>query len=85
MPSGMSQCSSMMALRITQLRPMCTPGITTERSTELYSSMRTAENSSDSRTTAPEMMQPPDTSEFTAMPVRSPSESTNFAGGCCTW
>ena len=49
------------------------------------SSTRTSENSSDSRTTAPEMMQPPDTMELTAMPRRPSSSRMNLAGGCCTW
>ena len=52
---------------------------------ELRSSTRTSENSSDSRTTAPEMMQPPDTMELMAMPRRPSSSRMNFAGGCCTW
>ena len=49
------------------------------------SSMRTSENSSDSRSTAPEMMQPPDTMELTAMPRRPSSSRMNFAGGRWPW
>ena len=75
----------MIALRTVQPRPMCTPGMITERSISECSSTRTVENSSDSRTTAPEMIEPPETSEFTAMPTRPASSSTNLAGGFCTW
>ncbi len=60
-------------------------GRTTERSMLVRSSTRTLENSSDSRTTAPEMMQPPETMELMAMPRRPSSSRMNFAGGCCTW
>jgi len=49
------------------------------------SSIRTSENSNDERTTAPEMMQPPDTTELMAVPRRLPHPGRNFAGGCCTW
>ena len=45
----------------------------------------TPENSNDWLTAAPEMMQPPETIELTAMPRRPSSSSTNFAGGCCSW
>ena len=75
----------MIALRIWQFWPMRTSGRTTERSTTERSSTRTPENSSDSRTVAPEMMAPPETSELIAMPRRPSSSSTNFAGGVCAW
>ena len=39
----------------------------------------------DSRTVAPEIIQPPDTIESTAMPRRVSSLKTNFAGGCWRW
>ena len=38
-------------------------------------------NSSERRSEAPETMQPPDTSEVTAMPRRPSSSWTNLAGG----
>jgi len=42
------------------------------------------ENSNECRTTAPEIIQPPDTMESTAMPRRSSSSKINFAGGSCS-
>ena len=43
--------------------------------------MRTPVNSSERRSDAPEMMQPPETSELTAWPRRLSSSWTNLAGG----
>src|SRR5205823_14634256 len=66
MSSGTSHPSSMMAREMVQPRPISACGRITERWMLVRSSMRTSENSSDSRSTAPEMMQPPDTMELTA-------------------
>ena len=85
MPSGTSHPSSMMAREMVQPRPISACGRITERWMLERSSMRTSENSSDSRSTAPEMMQPPDTMELTAMPRRPSSSRMNFAGGRWPW
>ena len=60
-------------------------GSTTERRTSLPSSTITPKNSSDSRTTAPETMQPPATIELIASPRRPSSSRMNFALGTCCW
>src|SRR5918994_3941012 len=80
-PSGISQPSSRMAPVIVQLRPMETFGSRTERSMREPSSICTLENTIDWRTTAPEMMHPPETIELIAMPRRLSSSRMNFAGG----
>ena len=43
--------------------------------------MRTPVNSSEREIAAPEMMQPPDTSDETASPRRPSTSCTNLAGG----
>src|ERR1700688_4044793 len=81
MPSLITHPSSMMAPMTLQPLPISTCGRMTERSMRERSSTRTSENSSDSRTMAPEMMQPPETIELIAMPRRPSSSRMNFAGG----
>src|ERR1700689_3751468 len=73
----------MIARRIRQCRPMFTCVNTMLESTSEYEFTRTSCDSTLFRTTAPEMMQPPETIELIAMPVRPGSPNTNFAGGYC--
>jgi hypothetical protein len=60
---------------------MSTSSKITERNTSEYEFTRAQRERMLSRTTPPEMMQPPATSELTARPMRSPDSWTNFAGG----
>src|SRR6185312_8941834 len=80
-PSGISQPSSTIVPRMWQPPPISTWGRMTERSIVVRSSTRTSEKRSDSRTSAPEMMQPPETIELMAVPRRPSSSRMNFAGG----
>ena len=75
----------MMAREMRQPLPTVTWGSRTDRKISDLSSTVTSKNSSDSRTLAPEMMQPPATMELIAMPRRPSSSSTNLAQGICSW
>ena len=84
MPSGMSQPRSTTTRLRRAPRPTCTPGSSTAQLTFEYECTRTLENSTE-RNTEPETMQPPETSDSTAMPRRSSWLCTNLAGGSCGW
>src|SRR5450432_1095773 len=84
-PSLISQPRSITTRLSTTLFPTLTLGSTTESSTTLRDSIRTSVNNSERRTVAPLMTQPPDTIESSAVPRRSSSSNTNFAGGICSW
>src|SRR5689334_15527854 len=80
-PSGIRTPRSIMTLLSRAPRPMSTYGITTLSSTRANECMCTPVNSKERRNIAPEMMQPPDTSELIAWPRRSSPSCTNLAGG----
>src|SRR5437588_12248445 len=80
-PSGMWTSRSMMACRIRQCRPMLPWAKMMDESTSAYELTRTSCESTELRTTDPEMMQPAETTELMAMPVRPGSPKTNLAGG----
>src|SRR5436190_21908045 len=84
MPSGITQPRSITVRVRRARRPTCTPGSTTDQLTVECEWTRTLENSTE-RNTAPEMMQPPDTSDSMATPRRSSWLCTNVAGGSCGW
>ena len=69
-------------MRTTARRPTSTPSISTDRSTDAQLCRCTPGESTDSRTAAPETITPFDTMLSIALPTRSPSSWTNFAGGC---
>ena len=85
MPSGTVQPSSITTLRRRQCRPTTAPGNTTDSSTRLKDCTCTPLNSTERRTREPDTMQPPATSESTAMPRRPSSSNTNLAGGKVSW
>src|SRR2546423_5531089 len=84
MASGITQPRAITVRVSRARRPTCTPGSTTDQLTLECECTRTLENSTE-RKTAPEMMQPPDTSESMATPRRSSWLCTNLAGGSCGW
>src|SRR5947207_9127430 len=84
-PSGMWTSRSMMARRIRQWRPTLTCENRMLSSTSLKEFTRTSGDKMLLRTELPEMMQPEDTMESSAVPVRPGSANTNFAGGYCRW
>jgi hypothetical protein len=69
------------AARTTASRPTSTSSISTESSTSARVWMRHPVETTLRRTTPPETMTPAQTIESTAMPRRSSSSNTNFAGG----
>ena len=86
MPSGISQPSSRIALTDHAALPDVDirqdHGALDLAALLRRARRRTAATGSPS---APEMIAPPETIEFTAMPRRPSSSSTNLAGGCCSW
>src|SRR5215469_14769084 len=74
-----------MALRIRQWRPTLTCEKRMLESTSLYEFTRTSGERTLLRTVLPETIQPADTIESRAVPVRPGSAKTNFAGGYCRW
>src|SRR5258708_37646468 len=73
----------MIARLMRQCRPMSTWVKMMLESISAYEFTRTSCEITLLRTTAPETMQPCETIEFTAIPVRPGSPKTNFAGGYC--
>src|SRR3954463_3049240 len=84
-PSGMCTSRSMMARRMRQWRPMLTWLNTMLASTSEEEFTRVSGDKMLPRTAPPEMMQPCDTMESNAEPMRLGSENTNLAGGYCRW
>ena len=84
-PSGISHSLSTIARRSLQLRPMVTFERMTESSISPNECTRTLVNSRERRTSEPETIVPPETSELSAVPRRPSSSSTNLAGATCSW
>src|SRR5882762_10646010 len=75
----------MMQRRIRQWRPTATCENRIESSTSQYEFTRTSGERMEFLTTPPETMQPFETMESSAVPMRSFSANTNFAGGYWRW
>src|SRR3984957_1050899 len=75
----------MMQRRIRQWRPTATWENTNPDSTSEQELTRTSGESTEFLTLPPETMQPFETMESRALPMRSFSAKTNFAGGYCRW
>src|ERR1700756_4093129 len=76
---------SRIALRMRQRRPTLTCENKMDCSTSEYELTRTSGESTEFVTLPPETMQPFETMESSAVPVRPASAKTNFAGGYCRW
>src|SRR5688572_11227442 len=85
MPSVIRQPRSTTTFFSRACRATSTAGSSTAPSTVQYELIRTRENSTERDTREPEMMQPPETIESTAVPRRSSWSNTNLAGGSCSW
>src|SRR5579864_7121848 len=84
-PSGTCTSRSRIARRIWQRRPTLTWENKMLSSTSEYEFMRTSGESTEFLTMPPETMQPLETMESSAVPVRPDSAKTNFAGGYWRW
>src|SRR4029077_16985328 len=84
-PSGTCTSRSRMARRMRQRRPTLTCENKMLESTSEYEFTRTSGESTEFLTIPPETMQPLETMESTAVPVRPLSAKTNLAGGYWRW
>jgi len=74
-----------MARRMRQCRPTFAWVNKMLESTSVYEFTRTSGESTLPFTVPPEMMQPEETIESSAWPIRPGSAKTNLAGGYCRW